>query len=163
MSETTPDAGKAPAKKKSKLVPILIVVAVLLLGGGGGAWYMLRASTPEGAPAAEPTRKLSEHGLVKFEPFVVNLADEGNQRFLRASIQLVVDTPEEAKEFEEKPVLTMGARDAIVNTLSEQTSNQLGTAEGKVKLRETLKEHLSAALKEIEVVDVLFSDFVIQY
>jgi flagellar FliL protein len=165
MSETTtPDAGKAPAKKKSLLVPIAIVVVVLLLGGGGGAWYMLRASAPEGAaPAAEPAKKLSEHGLVTFEPFVVNLADPGNQRFLRASIQLVVETPEEAKEFEEKRVLVMGARDAIVNTLSEQTSDHLGTAEGKLKLRETLKEHVSAALTEIEVVDVLFSDFVIQY
>ncbi len=166
MSEPTPDAGKAPAKKK-KLLPMIIGIVVLLAGaGGGGAWYMTRASasTPEGAePAHVEKKKLSEHGLVKFEPFVVNLADPGNQRFLRASIQLVVDTPEEAAEFEEKPVLEMGARDAIVNTLSEQTSDQLGTAEGKVKLRETLKEQVSAALKEIEVVDVLFSDFVIQY
>lgn len=164
MSESTPEAGKAPAKKKSRLVPILIVAVVLVAGaGGGGAWYMLRASSPEGAAPAESEKKLSEHGLVKFEPFVVNLADEGNQRFLRASIQLVVESPEEAAEFEEKPVLLMGARDAIVNTLSEQTSDHLGTAEGRVKLRETLKEHVSAALKEIEVVDVLFSDFVIQY
>jgi flagellar FliL protein len=125
---------------------------------------VLRARGAEAAaPAEEPKKKLSEHGLVKFEPFVVNLADAGNQRFLRASIQLVVDTPEEAAEFEEKPVLLMGARDAIVNTLSEQTSDHLGTAEGRVKLREELKEHVSAALNEIEVVDVLFSDFVIQY
>jgi flagellar basal body-associated protein FliL len=57
----------------------------------------------------------------------------------------------------------MGARDAIVNTLSGQTSDHLATAEGKVKLREELKEQVSAALHEIEVVDVLFSDFVIQY
>jgi flagellar FliL protein len=164
MSETTtpPDGAKAPATRKSRLIPIVIVVAVLLLGGGGGAWYMLRASSPV-AEAAVEKKKLSEHGLVKFEPFVVNLADEGNQRFLRASIQLVVESPAEAAEFQEKPVLVMGARDAIVNTLSEQTSDHLGTAEGKVKLREALKEHVSATLKEIEVVDVLFSDFVIQY
>jgi len=35
--------------------------------------------------------------------------------------------------------------------------------EGKNQLREALKERVSASLKEIEVVDVLFSDFVIQY
>ena len=139
---------------------LIVIVAVVVLGGaGGGAWFFMRTRGP--APVVE--KKLSEHGLVKFEPFVVNLADQGNQRFLRASIQLVVDSPEEAAEFTEKPVLTMGARSAIVDTLTEQTSEHLGSVEGKNKLREELKEKVSASLKEIEVVDVLFSDFVIQY
>ena len=139
---------------------LIVIVAVVVLGAtGGGAWFFMRSRGP--APVVE--KKLSEHGLVKFEPFVVNLADQGNQRFLRASIQLVVDSPEEAAEFTEKPVLTMGARSAIVDTLTEQTSEHLGSVEGKNKLREELKEKVSASLKEIEVVDVLFSDFVIQY
>lgn len=140
---------------------MLIVAVGLLAAGaaGGGAWFFLRDKGP--APVVE--KKLSEHGLVKMEPFVVNLADEGNQRFLRASIQLVVESEVEALEFEEKPVLMMGARSAIVNTLTEQTSEHLASVEGKAELRESLKEHVSAALKEIEVVDVLFSDFVIQY
>ncbi len=158
MSDTTP-AGAASPKKKSPLM-IIVAVAVLTAGAaGGGAWFFLRNK----GPAAVVERKLSEHGLVKMEPFVVNLADEGNQRFLRASIQLVVEDAVEAKEFEEKPVLMMGARSAIVNTLTEQTSEHLASVEGKAELREALKEHVSAALKEIEVVDVLFSDFVIQY
>ena len=139
---------------------LIAIVAVVVLGAaGGGAWFFMRDRGP--APVVE--KKLSEHGLVKFEPFVVNLADQGNQRFLRASIQLVVDSPEEAAEFTEKPVLAMGARSAIVDTLTEQTSEHLGSVEGKNKLREELKEKVSASLKEIEVVDVLFSDFVIQY
>jgi flagellar FliL protein len=158
MSDPTPAAAKAPGKK-SPLVLILIVGVVAAGAAGGGAWFFLRSRGP--APVAE--KKLSEHGLVKFEPFVVNLADEGNRHFLKASIQLVVNTPAEAAEFTEKPVLLMGARSAIVNTLTEQTSEHLGTAEGKNKLRDALKEHVSASLKEIEVVDVLFSDFVIQY
>ena len=138
---------------------MIVAVAVLAAGAaGGGAWFFMRNKGP--APVVE--KKLSEHGLVKMEPFVVNLADEGNQRFLRASIQLVVEDEAEALEFEEKPVLVMGARSAIVNTLTEQTSEHLGTVEGKAELREALKEKVSEALK-LEVVDVLFSDFVIQY
>ncbi|MGC4085785.1 MAG: flagellar basal body-associated FliL family protein [Vicinamibacterales bacterium] len=86
---------------------------------------------------------MSEHGLVKFEPFIVNLADEGSKWFLKVSIQLVVDTPKEAAEFEEKPVLSMGARLAIVDLLSEQTSEHLASPEGKTKLREELKEAVS--------------------
>ena len=158
MSDTTP-AGAASPKKKSPLMIIVAVAVLTAAAAGGGAWFFLRNK----GPAAVVERKLSEHGLVKMEPFVVNLADEGNQRFLRASIQLVVEDAVEAKEFEEKPVLMMGARSAIVNTLTEQTSEHLASVEGKAELREALKEHVSAALKEIEVVDVLFSDFVIQY
>jgi flagellar FliL protein len=157
----TPAAAPAPLKKKKPLV-MIAAIALLLAGGGGAGWYFLNTrGTAAPAPVAE--KKLSEHGLVKFEPFVVNLADAGNQRFLRASIQLVVESPKEALEFTEKPVLVMGARSAIVNTLTEQTSEHLATAEGKTRLRDELKEHVSASLKEIEVVDVLFSDFVIQY
>ena len=138
---------------------MIVAVAVLAAGAaGGGAWFFMRNKGP--APVVE--KKLSEHGLVKMEPFVVNLADDGNQRFLRASIQLVVEDETEALEFEEKPVLVMGARSAIVNTLTEQTSEHLASGEGKAELRHALKEKVSDALK-IEVVDVLFSDFVIQY
>ena len=138
---------------------MIVAVAVLAAGAaGGGAWFFMRNKGP--VPVVE--KKLSEHGLVKMEPFVVNLADDGNQRFLRASIQLVVEDEAEAKEFEEKPVLVMGARSAIVNTLTEQTSEHLASVEGKAELRHALKEKVSDALK-IEVVDVLFSDFVIQY
>jgi len=157
MSNSTP-ASKAPAAKKSPVM-LIVIVAVVVLGAAGGAWFFMR----DRGPAPVVAKKLSEHGLVKFEPFVVNLADQGNQRFLRASIQLVVDSPEEAAEFAEKPVLAMGARSAIVDTLTEQTSAHLASVDGKNKLREELKEKVSASLKEIEVVDVLFSDFVIQY
>ena len=157
MSSPAPAADKSA--KKSPIVLIAIVAVVAAAGAGGGAFFYFKSKGP--APVVE--KKLSEHGLVKFEPFVVNLADEGNTRFLKASIQLVVESPAEALEFTEKPVLAMGARAAIVDMLTEQTSEHLATAEGKTKLREEMKEKVSHALKEIEVVDVLFSDFVIQY
>ena len=168
MSDPTP-TGHVPAKKKKKpLVLIIAVALVAVAAAGGGAWFFMRGKST--AEAAETTKeetkkdekKLSERGLVKMDPFIVNLADEGGKRFLRASIQLVVEDEKEAKEFEEKPVLTMGARSAIVNTLTTQTAESLGTPEGKEELRMLLKEHVSEALK-VEIVDVLLSDFVVQY
>jgi flagellar FliL protein len=158
MSDPAPAKAAADGKKKSPIMLIAIVAVLVAAAAGGGVYFFVAKK----GPAEVPEKKLSEHGLVEFQPFIVNLADEGNRRFLKASVQLVVDTPEEAKEFEEKPVLEMGARSAIVDTLSAQTSEELGTAEGKNHLREELKEKVSKALK-IEVADVLFSDFVIQY
>ncbi|MEQ1908933.1 MAG: flagellar basal body-associated FliL family protein [Vicinamibacterales bacterium] len=166
MSDPTP-TGHVPAKKKKPLVLIIAVALVVVAAAGGGAWFFMRGKST--AEAAETTKeekkdekKLSERGLVKLDPFIVNLADEGGKRFLRASIQLVVEDEKEALEFEEKPVLTMGARSAIVNTLTTQTAESLGTPEGKEELRVLLREHVSEALK-VEIVDVLLSDFVVQY
>ena len=166
MSDPTP-TGHVPAKKKKPLVLIIAVALVAVAAAGGGAWFFMRGNnTAEAAETAKEEKKeekkLSERGLVKMDPFIVNLADEGGKRFLRASIQLVVEDEKEAKEFEEKPVLTMGARSAIVNTLTTQTAESLGTPEGKEELRMLLKEHVSEALK-VEIVDVLLSDFVVQY
>lgn len=167
MSDPAPAAAAAPAPAKKKPLVLIIAIVVVLLGGGGGAWFFMRGGAE--AQAAEEEKeekedkvKLSERGLVQLEPFIVNLADDGGKRFLRASIQLVVEDEAEALEFEEKPVLTMGARSAIVDTLTGEYSEDLATPEGKNELREMLKEHVSEALK-IEIVDVLFSDFVIQY
>lgn len=167
MSDSAPAAAAAPAPAKKKPLVLIIAIVVVLLGGGGGAWFFMRGGAE--AQAAEEEKeekedkvKLSERGLVQLEPFIVNLADDGGKRFLRASIQLVVEDEAEALEFEEKPVLTMGARSAIVDTLTGEYSEDLATPEGKNELREMLKEHVSEALK-IEIVDVLFSDFVIQY
>ena len=185
MSDPTP-TGHVPAKKKKPLV-LIIAIALVLASAGGGGWFFLMRADPKAEAAEESEdssesdtkdvkktdkksdkkktkddKKLSERGLVKMDPFIVNLADEGGKRFLRASIQLVVEDEKEAKEFEEKPVLTMGARSAIVNTLTTQTAESLGTPEGKEELRRLLKEHVSEALK-VEIVDVLLSDFVVQY
>ena len=183
MSDPTP-TGHVPAKKKKPLV-LIIVMALALAAAGGGGWFFFMRADPTAEAAEESAdssesdtkdvkktekksakkkdeKKLSERGLVKMDPFIVNLADEGGKRFLRASIQLVVEDEAEAKEFEEKPVLTMGARSAIVNTLTTQTAESLGTPEGKEELRMLLKEHVSEALK-VEIVDVLLSDFVVQY
>jgi flagellar FliL protein len=183
MSDPTP-AAAAPAKKKPLV--LIIAVVVVLLAAGGGAWFFLKAKPAEAAESADSSdsadssestkaekpkskkkkkddeKKLSERGLVKMEPFIVNLADEGGKRFLRASIQLVVENAKEAAEFTEKPVLTMGARSAIVDTLTTQTAESIGTPEGKEELRNLLKEKVSDALS-MEIVDVLLSDFVVQY
>jgi len=185
MSDPTP-TGPVPAKKKKPLV-LIIAIALVLAAAGGGGWFFFMRADPKAEAAEESAdssesdtkdvkktekkgdkkkkkdeKKLSERGLVKMDPFIVNLADEGGKRFLRASIQLVVEDAKEAAEFTEKPVLAMGARSAIVNTLTTQTAENLGTPEGKEELRALLKEHVSEALN-LEIVDVLLSDFVVQY
>lgn len=106
--------------------------------------------------------------LMAFEPFVVNLADPGVARFLRTNVQLVVSGGEEGGGHgapKGPTVEEMRARSAILELLSAETSDKLTTPEGKEALKEHILERMEELLGEakIEVEDVLFSDFVIQF
>lgn len=101
--------------------------------------------------------------MVSFEPFVVNLADTDASRFLRVKVQLVVGSPEEATQMAESPVKLGRARSAILELLTTQQSATLVTQEGKAALRKAIAEQVKPGIGEIEIVDVLFSDFVVQF
>jgi len=153
--------AKAPAKAKSKL-PLIGGAVVLLAAGGGGMYWW------NGRHAAEPVAEAKEippsaRGLVSFEPFVANLADPGGTRFVRTTIQLVVADALQATEVNETPVLVMQARAIILELLTTQTADVLVTPDGKAALRKAIAERVHEALHEVEVIDVLFSDFVVQF
>lgn len=151
--------AKAKKKGKSKL-PLIIAAVVVLGGGGGGAWWWMNRGAAAAAPVEVP---LSERGLLTFEPFMVNLADEGGSRFLKANIQLVLGDPEQALHVTETPVLLSRARSEILELLTEQEAPTLVTADGKKALKAAIKERAAHALEHTEVVDVLFSEFVVQF
>jgi flagellar FliL protein len=161
-AEVAAEAGaKAPAKGKSKL-PLIGGVVVLLAAVGGGLYWW------NGRHVAEPAVEAKEippsaRGLVSFEPFVANLADPGGTRFVRTTVQLVVADALHATEMAETPVLVMQARAIILELLTTQTADVLVTLEGKAALRKAIAERVHEALHEIEVIDVLFSDFVVQF
>ena len=142
---------------------MLIVAVVVVLGGaGGGYWWWSHKGAAEGeqAEAHEPE---SDPGVVSFEPFVANLADEGGTRFLRAAVKIVVDTVEHAKEIEENPVVLARARSAILEVLTQSMADELVTPEGKSALKEAITEQCAGLLHETEITDVLFTEFVVQF
>ena len=163
MSDTpapeVPPVGKT-TKYKRKSLYMGLAAAVVLGGVGGGAWWTLRAAPVE--HKVKVTVAAHKRGMVTFEPFVVNLADRDASRFLRVTVRLVVDSPERAKEVEETPVVLMGARSAILELLTTQTASTVVTLEGKAALRTAIAERVGHS-GELEVIDVLFSDFVVQF
>ena len=155
-------AAEAVKPKRGKLVPITAGLVLLGAGAGGAWWWSTRQAA--GTAAAEHVEvPLSQRGLVAFEPFVVNLADPGGTRFVRATVQVVVGTAAQAAEIAETPVVMAQARARILELLATQTADVLVTADGKAALRKGIGEALTGALHETEVVDVLFSDFVVQF
>ena len=164
-------AADAPAKPKSKL-PLIAGAAVLLLAGAGGGgywWWSHRApADPKAAEAAAAAEKAEPHtpedaGIVGFEPFVANLADEGGTRFLRAALKLVVAGADTAKEIEENAVEHAQLQSAILEILTVHTAEQLVTPEGKAALKKEILDKTGHVLHSARVTDVLFTEFVVQF
>jgi flagellar FliL protein len=141
---------------------ILVVAAALIvvLGGAGGAWWWMQAPAAAAEPAEPP---LETRGLLTFEPFLVNLSDEGGTRFLKVTLGLVLESAEDAAHIQETPVVLSRLRSDILELLTEQSAGVLVSAEGKQALKAAIKSRVGEALEHKEVVDVLFSEFVVQF
>jgi flagellar FliL protein len=149
-----------PRKKSGGFMKLVLIVLPVLLLMGGGAWWFLGGSS--GTVQAEET-KIEERGIVPFETFLVNLTDPGGNRFLKCTLELVFTSEAEAKHVADNEALMGHARSAILELLTEQNAPALITAEGKQKLKDAVKLHVAKVLAKYKVVDVLFSEFVVQF
>jgi flagellar FliL protein len=150
----------AAAKSGKSSLPIILAVIVVGAAAGGGAFWYARRSTPAGDAAHS---RSAERGLLSLEPFVVNLADPNGTRFLRATVQLIVRDETEVDRIKKTPVALMQTRGAILELLTVQTADALVTPGGKTALKKAIAERASSALDDTKVIDVLFSDFVVQF
>jgi flagellar FliL protein len=155
-SQSPETPATAAPKKRSKLA-LVVPVVLLLLGGGGGAWWYMQQQPAEAAEE-KPT---TPSGLISFDAFVVNLADPGGRRFLRVSLLLLVPTEAEALEISENELEMSRVRSALIDLLATQSSAQLGTPDGRADLKKAIA-HAAADICHVEVLDVLFKEFVVQ-
>ena len=158
-----PAAAPAPKKSRKGLLIVLTLVVILLLGGGGGAyWFMFRGAGGAEAAEVEPPAP-APTGVIPLEPFVVNLADPAGSRFLRVTLSLVVADEAIAHEVEEDEVVVLRVRSAILELLAQKQAGELVTPEGKAELKKSIAEGVKHAAHELEVADVLFSEFIVQF
>jgi flagellar protein FliL len=164
MSKTSTQDSAKPATPKKKgghrrLLSIIIAVAVVAIGGGGTAAFFATRRPASAAASVKPV----QHGLLSLEPYVVNLADEGGSRFLRVTIRLVLEAAEQAEGIQKNEVALMRMRSTILELLTQQTADRVVTGEGKAALKKAIAERAEAVLDGAKVIDVLFSDFVVQF
>ena len=152
----------APRPKRGLLKLIAAVVVLLLLVGGGvGAYWWFTYSPVE---AAEPEAESHEApGIIALEPFVVNLAGNDGTQFLRTAVQIVVADAEHAEEAQKNAVLVARLRAGVIDLLTARTAETLMAPQGKTALRDAIKGHAAKVVHETEIVDVLLTEFVIQF
>jgi flagellar FliL protein len=163
MSESQTEDAKAaetPKKKgRSKLLTLVLPIIVLLIGGGAGGWWYMR-NQPAEAAAAE-AKPVEPEGLVSFDAFVVNLADPGGRRFLRASLLLLVQSTEDAAKVSDNELTKSRVRSALIDLLGTRTAAQMVSPQGRADLKKEIAE-TAKATAHVEVKDVLFKEFVVQ-
>lgn len=189
IAATNPDAP-VEKKKGGKKVILIAVISVLLLGGGGTGFYFWRlagtqaAESPDKKAGDKKVKKSGEESdeqpkssknsgvvesaipedeevkhVVELPPFIVNLADTEQARYLRMTVSLGI-----AGEESEKPdqLFMTRIRNAMLAVLSEKSSDQILTVEGKTKLRKELLDAAQAASSEPEVKAIYITDFIVQ-
>ena len=159
-------------KKKSKLkLIIIILIALIILGGGGFAAYMfLFKKSPPPKPAGDngtakaaqvvPIKKKKEIlPQIELDPFIVNLADRNQRRYLKIKIALELSDKKLEDEIKKREA---EIRDLITMLLSSKTYNDISTFDGKLALKTGIMNRLNTILINGRVTNVFFVDFVVQ-
>ncbi len=93
------------------------------------------------------------------DPFIVNLADAEENRYLKIRINLESRKPEPNEEFSKKLPLI---KDTILTILSQKKSEELFLSFGKEKLKAEMLRLVNPNLVEWKIKAVYFTEFVIQ-
>jgi flagellar FliL protein len=98
--------------------------------------------------------------IVELQPFIVNLADTEQARYLRLSVSLGVAS--EGKEEAPPALFITRVRNAMLAILSDKNSSEILSLEGKAKLRKDLLRAAQAAADEPEIHAIYITDFIVQ-
>ena len=177
MAEAVEEKLAVPVASGVPLKLVIIIVAAALLIGLGGAFAVFRMTTgPKSADeskadvAAEKTAghqetgKSSGHGaepgaIADLEPFIVNLADAPEIRYLKLNVKLELDRAEATEEVKAR---TPQIRDSILVLLTSKDSGAIRSPQGKAQLREEITQRINGLLPRPGVRSAYFTEFVIQ-
>ncbi len=131
-------------------------------GGGAEGANGDAASTKDGEASGEGATgvtAVSATYSVNLPPLTINLADTGLTRYLRVGIDIEVSTQEAVTNIENQ---SAKIRDAIIILLSSKTYSNLASAEGKFQLKNEIAARINQILGMPRVIQVYFTDFVVQ-
>ncbi len=185
MAEATEKAEVAEKKSGGSsllLIIIAVMLAFMLIGGAVGAYFLLSEDeviadansakqtqqtreepAAQAAPAAVHSVRKSDYTKIgkmyPLDQFIVNLFSEDGSRYLKTTMNLEMSVPELATELDAKKPLI---RDIIIKALSAKSYEEISTIAGKENLKDEIVSNVNAVLKDGQINNVFFTDFVIQ-
>ena len=149
------DSPDQPAKGKGRAKSLILFLLLAgLVAWGAVALSSKRRATPE--TAGQQVKQ-----VLHLDEFVVNLADRDSPAFLRIGID--VGQSEAHKSAAGSPNPVPAVRDTILSVVSAYKADDLLTAAGKTKLKQELVASLQQRVPAAHVVEVYFTEFLVQH
>ena len=150
------DGAQEKGKGKIKLVIIIATVIVLVAGGIGGYFFFAGGHKATAEAKTEPAGVPSIYTL---EPFIVNIYDGQDLRYLRVKVEMEVASEEVKAEMDARKAQF---RDAILVLLTTKTMLDIRDQQGKNQLRQEIFTVANNILPPGKLKRVFFTDFVVQ-
>jgi flagellar FliL protein len=148
----------APEKGKGKMKLVIIIAAAVIVVAGGVAGYFILAGGHK-TEAAVTTESKGVPSIFALEPFIVNIYDGQDLRYLRVRVEMEVASEEVKTEMEARKAQL---RDAILVLLTTKTLLDIRDQQGKNQLRQEIFTVAGNILSPGKLKRVYFTDFVVQ-
>lgn len=160
--DKAPNQGKGAGKWGRKKWRLGVVATALILPiAAFAAWFPFHhsSSNVRQKAKAEPEVKAVMH----LDPFVVNLADHGSDRFLRVGIDLGLERELEERAPPAQAAMSLArTRDTILTILTARDAQSVMAPAGKANLKDELTKALREHAPELGVREVYFTEFLVQ-
>jgi len=156
-SEEGAAEGGKEKKRGSKLKWIIIgvvILAVLGAGGAGAYFFLLKPGKEAQAPPKPVIGSVWAPDV-----FIINLADADADRYLKVTMNFELSDPLAVAELDQ---IRPKVRDLVLGVLTVKTFKDLNNYEGKQRLKEEIAMRINTHLTKGKVVQVYFTDFVVQ-
>ncbi len=149
---------------KKKLIIIIVAVLVLLIGGGAGYFFFMGGDEEEKISPEQEQAELEKQAkqvgpMVNMDSFIVNIMDDDESRYLKATITIEVDVEETSMELTQR---MPQVKDAVLLLLGSKTFSEINDLQGKIQLRAELINKINSILLKGKVKRIYFTDFVVQ-
>jgi flagellar FliL protein len=171
MAEPGGAEDKTPAGGGKRTL-LVVATLVTVLGLGGGSAYFLGLFGGDGEAQAakrgtghgdghDPTapHDASEGAIAALDSFVVNLADDGAQRYLKTTMKVEFFGGEIPALFKSREAQI---RDLMLTLLSSKTVDDVRTVEGKAQLRDEVIARINRVVGGDVVKAIYFAEFIVQ-
>ena len=158
----------------NKILIILIgVMMVFMFGLGGGLfmmWNKLSVLSAQTAANADDESDQNDSGeevsveemlgpIYALDTFIVNLANNGGNRYLRVTMDLELDNKNLESEVNKR---LPQVRDSILMILPTKRVEDISSVAGKTTLRDEILKKINSYLAQGKITNIYFKEFVIQ-
>jgi flagellar FliL protein len=163
-----PVQEKIQGKSKKKML-IIIIGSVLLVTVVVAAFFLLKGGSSKEAGAKSEKSEKAEKGekgekgealnIYALDPFIVNIYDGQELRYLKLKLEIALANAEVKTELASRQA---ELRDAVLAILTTKTMQDIQFLQGKNQLKQEIMVAVTKMLSPGKVKQIFFTDFVVQ-